>query len=263
MFRMLVTSDWHTGNKVGLTPPRKWDADNREYLEPPWEFFSSACKQIGKVDLHVALGDLVDGPNEKNPENLLEPDLNQQIAMAVEIMEVPRARHRRIVKGTGYHADRHCSLEEFVAKELQMDAEDDIRIKVHGRRIHLRHVVGRSDVPYGQYGQDAKEMINEILQAEQEEYESADLIGRAHVHYCTTVGQVGPDRKMRYVWTNPALQMRGPVQSAFTRRLRTWLYHVGVMLVEIDKTGEVLLRPIIFPLKHYMRREYECLTGEA
>lgn len=263
MYRILVTSDWHCGNKMGLTPPKYQSEDNEEWLAPFWGFFTKMIDQVGEVDVHAVNGDMIDGPQPKNPEVLIRPDINDQVKMAVDIARMVPAKKLRIIKGTGYHTDKQMSFEQIVADELGVEALDEWPFDVNGCLGHLRHVVGRSDIPYGQYTQDAKELTNEVLQAEIEEYPSAELLGRAHVHYCTMIGQVGPKQRMRYVWTNPALQLRGPKKGAFSRRLRTWLYHVGATLLEIDTTGESYIRPIIFPIKLYAPRRYECLTGAA
>jgi len=130
--------------------------------------------------------------------------------------------------------------------------------------FHTRYVVGRSDIPYGQYTQDAKEMINDVLQGELEDYDYADLLGRGHVHYSTGAWRWNTARNRKQeVFTNPAMQLRGPIQSAFVRGLRTWMYHVGLTVVDIWKqTNSWTITPIVFPIKIYapQMREYLCVT---
>jgi hypothetical protein len=94
---------------------------------------------------------------------------------------------------------------------------------------------------------------------------AADVLVRSHVHYCASASVADQKRGiMRHAITTPAMQLRGPVEGSFVRGLRTWLYHVGMLLIEIsEETGETLLRPIIFPINSYMQRRYKCLTKTA
>lgn len=261
MIRGLVIGDTHCGNLTGLTPPGRWDSENRAWLEPFWNFFNSVVDQIGPVDFMVGNGDLIDGPGKKETTHHITTDLNKQVDMAVQIMEYPKAKKKYIVRGTGFHVEFGGSLESFVADALGIDALDDLRLEVAGRKFHFRHVVGRSDIPYGQYTQVGKELVNDLLQGEMEGYQAADVLIRSHVHYCTGVWLADSMRGYtRQAFTCPALQLRGPVGSGFVRGLRTWKYDVGVTLIEVDrKTKEVFIRPFIFPQKNYMTREYECL----
>lgn len=262
MYRMLVLSDTHCGNRVGLTPPAFWNEETRQWLEPLWTFFDNMLRQVGRVDLLVANGDLIDGPQKKDPTALLETDIEKQVEMATDILKMVPADKRVIVKGTGYHTDENCSFEAFVAKALGTEALDEYCCEIYGRLCQFQHVVGRSDIPYGQYTQIAKEMIRDMLQSVLEDFRAATLLGRAHVHYYVGVELGDNERGIRKAWTNPALQLKGPLKTKFVRGLRTMIYHVGGTLVEIDRTGWPTVRPIIFPLKMYAPREYECLTEQ-
>jgi hypothetical protein len=260
--RILIASDNHAGAGTGLTPPRFHNDENRSYLGPFWDWYVERVEEIGRVDAFVHLGDAIDGPGKRENTYHISTDLNKQVDMAVEAIEKVRADRVYIVQGTGYHTDDNCSFEQFVASQLNTDAIPEVRLEVHGRRFLGRHVVGRSDIPYGQYTQLGKELINEILQGELEGHDKADLHGRAHVHYMVRIGML--DAKtglMKEAWTNPALQLRGPNTTAFVRKLRTWMYHTGMVLLEIEQTGEAFVRPIPFPIQFYMDRRFECLTA--
>jgi len=263
MYRTLVLSDTHCGSIVGLTPPAFWNDTNRRWLELLWKFFDNTLRQVGPVDLLVALGDLIDGTQKNDPTALLEPDLGVQAGMAVDIVRMVRAKKRAIVKGTGYHTDEHCSFEKFVADKLETEAVDEYCCDIYGRLCQFRHVIGRSDIPYGQFTQVGKELIREALQALLEEYAAATLVGRAHAHYYVGVELGDSILGIRKAFVNPAMQLKGPKQTKFTRGLRTMYYHVGMTLIEIDRTGWPTVRPILLPLKMYAPREYECLTEQS
>ena len=262
MFRLLVISDMHCGNVSGLTPPEYWRADLQETQKPFWDFYTGAIDQIGPVDAVVCNGDAIDGPGRKGTTHHLTTDVGTQAEMAARVIEYPKTKRKFIVRGTGFHVDGDTAYEDYVAAQFGIDAQDELRLEAHGRKLHFRHVVGRSDTPYGQYTQAAKEMVNETLQAEFEDYQGADILGRAHVHYCVKISIAdGATGRMREAFTNPCLELRGPKISGFVRGLRTWLYHVGFTLIEIDRTGEAFIRPIILPIKQYMPRGYQCLTA--
>ena len=262
--RIIQINDLHSGHKLGLTPP---DWHSKEYLswqKPAWDFYTSIIKQIGKVDDLIVNGDSIDGPGYKETTQHLTTDIGEQANMAVQAIEQIKCNRLHIVRGTGFHTDGHTSYENIIASAFGVKAHDDLRLEIHKRLFHIRHVVGRSDIPYGQQTQMQKEVINEILQAEFEDYKSADVLLRAHVHYCFEVKTSDSARGlMRHVYTAPALQLRGPIQGSFVRRLRTWKYDFGVTLIEVDpKTKEVFIRPFLMPIKNYMKREYLCLTNE-
>lgn len=263
MFRLLVISDTHCGNIAGLTPPEWHRKDLVDVQKPFWDFYTEACEMIGPVDALVFNGDAIDGPGYKDTTSLLTSDVGMQAKMAAKVAMVPDAKAVFVVRGTGFHTEGHMSYEDIVAAELGVEAEDEARIEAYGRKMHFRHVVGRSDTPYGQYTQAAKEIINEMLQADFEDYPKADILGRAHVHYSVKIAVAdGAGGLERWAFTNPCLELKVQKNHGFVRGLRTWLYHVGFTMIEIDKkTSEAFIRTIIYPIKGYLPKGYVCLTA--
>lgn len=261
MHKILVESDYHVGNLAGLTPPSMFREDCRSWQEPFWNWRQETLRQIGPVDDHILNGDLVDGEGKKGAAYHLTANVKKQQEGAIENMEQVKAKRRHVVRGTGFHSDSGLPFEDAIAEAFHTEATDDLRLEANGRKIHARHVVGRSDTPYGQYTQVAKELTNELMQSNFEGYEPADVLIRAHVHYhaLVSVGD-GVSGHPRVAFTNPCLELRGPVSGPYVRKLRTWLYHVGMTLIEISESGEVFVRPIIYPLERYIDRGYKCLT---
>lgn len=258
MYRAVIISDLHCGNRWGLAPP-EWHSDQVPWQKQFWEYYTNTIKQIGAVDCLFVNGDLIDGPQRKDAVTLLETNLKKQCEMSIRCIEQVKTKSIEIIKGTGYHTDNGLNLEEIIADQFDIEAVDDLRIEINGLKIYFRHVVGRSDIPYGQYTQLGKELINELLQSIQEDYDPAVLHIRSHVHYSVRVGMQDNFGNYRTIYTTPALQLRGPGQTAFTRKLRTWLYHVGITLLEIDKHGQFFLRCIPFKTKAYYERGYKCV----
>lgn len=263
-FRVAHISELHCGSVTGLTPPEEQTARNKAWLGPLWKMYVAASEQIGTVDALVLNGDLIDGPGRKDSVKHLTTDIVTQVDWATQAASVIKAKQRFVVRGTGYHTDHNGALEDIVAQSLNCDVFDELRLEIHGFLFHVRHHVGRSDTPYGQYTQNMKEAINEVLQAELEDYESADLLARGHVHYCTGAWRWNTLRGQRQeVFTNPAMQLRGPENSSYVRKLRTWMYHVGFTVVDFYKDEDRWeIRPFIFPIKLYapQMRKYLCLT---
>lgn len=254
--RILIASDFHSGHLLGLTPP----PHHYPYQETLWSYYVDAVQDNGPYDAAIFNGDLIDGPGKKETTHHLTTDTRKQVKMAIQAIEAAQAPTNFIVKGTGFHTDTDGNDEEFIGDAVGCSVQDELRLEIHGRKLHARHVVGRSDIPYGQYTQLGKELINDLLQAEFEGYEDADILIRSHVHYCVRIGVADGIRGvMREAITTPALQLRGPLQSGFTRKLRTWLYHVGITVINIEP-GRLDIRPVILPITTYQRREYTCLT---
>ena len=262
MYRAIQIGDMHCGHELGLTPPEWQSEDYMSWQKPSWDFYSSMIEQFGKVDDLFVVGDSCDGVGKRDTTHHIRTDVKIQAKMAVKAIEQVKCNHIHIIRGTGFHSDGDTSHEDAIADAFGLEAVDELRAEVYGRLFHVRHVVGRSDIPYGSHTQLQKEIINDILQGEFEDYKSADVILRAHVHYCYGAYTADSARGIvRHAYTAPALQLRAPKQSGFTRKLRTWKYDFGVTLIEVDPcTKEVFIRPFLLPQKKYMSREYLCLA---
>lgn len=262
LHRTLVISDLHCGDALGLTPP-KFQEDIRPWHKQLWPFYVNTIAQIGRVNDLVINGDAVHGPPRKEASGHSHPDVDDQIDMADDCIGIIKADRRHFVRGTGFHTDGAVKFEDAIADRFGATSDDECRLDVYGILFHYRHVVGRSDTPYGQHTQIQKEIINEMLQADMEDYESADVLIRSHVHYSAGTWLYDARRgHKREAFTTPALSLRAPKTTAFVRKLRTWLYHVGLTLIETSTTGEVFVRPIMLPIKLYNERGYECVTDD-
>lgn len=265
--RLLTISDLHCGNALGLTPPEWWHDDVLPHAKIFWDYFTEVIDAFRPFDGLIINGDAIDGSGRKESGAMITTDYRKQVKMVLRILEFIDAPWVEVVRGTGYHTDIHgvgTNCEDFIADALGVEAQDELRLEVHKRRLQWRHVVGRSDIPYGQYTQLAKAMIAEILQAHFEAYDDADAVIRSHVHYHVATGVSDGARGItRKAITTPGLQLRGPPQTGFTRRLPTWLYHVGVTPIDIYATGRLIMEPEILPIRMYWRREYKCLTPSS
>lgn len=267
--KILTTGDNHHGSVLGLTPPKWWSDVNRSWAQKHWDKYVELVKANGPYDVHVRNGDLLDGPGRKESGFSITTDINQQIEMAIASGSVVKADRTYIVRGTGFHVDMlgaGTNFETMIGDILSVPVVDELRLEVYGRRLHWRHHVGRSDVPYGQYTQLGRETIREMLESDLEGYDDADALYRNHVHYAVKIGLF--DELLghwRQAMTCPCLQLRAPLQSGFHRKLRTIYYHVGITVTTIYPDGriedEVKSIPIKLTAPNHGR--YECLTPSS
>jgi hypothetical protein len=224
LINVLIEGDYHCGHELGLTPPGYGSDAARVLSGALWNWREEELKQLPTIDIHVLNGDATDGPGKKETIGLFITDVKKQADMAAICADRVKADHRYITYGTPFHTVSTLSHEELVADKLKCEIFETLRLKLHGRRLNVRHVCGRSDTPYGQGTQVAKEIVREQLQALLEEYQDADILARGHVHYFF---QVVTARATAF--TCPALELPNPDTdgNVFARKLRTQYYNVG------------------------------------
>lgn len=221
-------------------------------MDAMWSWFAGEVKQIGKVDLVVGNGDLVDGIGHKGTIELHTTDVEEQAEIATDILKIIPAKEYRLVYGTPFHVDGDMPYENNIATAIGCSIGDEQRLNVNGKKFHFRHVGGRSDTPYGGGTQLMKEITRDMLQGLVEDYESADVFVRSHVHYFL---QCALEDRMAV--STPCLEIPNGI---YGRRLRTMYYTCGFLLIEVTDEGEVFVRLRRMPLKAVRSREYECLT---
>jgi hypothetical protein len=259
VIRLLVEGDYHCGDIMGLGNPEHWPARKRKASEALWEWRRERLREIGPVDIHVLGGDLVHGtPDRHAALGLLTSDLEEQVAMAQEAVAEVKAAHRYFAWGTPRHtADGNMRLEGLVAAAFGERPHDEVAIgPMHGVRLVDRHIVGRSDIPYGQGTPLWREWVRDQIRAVMEDFHAASVHVRHHVHYYFEVRNAHGLAVTCPCWELP--RAKGLDGAPYPLGLRTQYYTVGALLIEIDKSGEVFVRPQIMPLKITSTREYLC-----
>jgi hypothetical protein len=260
MISILLEGDFHCGNLLGLGHPDHWPKDKQKAAVALWDARSAVLKQIGKVDIHILGGDLVDGPGKKETVGLLTTDVNEQCDWAEEAIREVKADHRYFVYGTPYHVVTGGGrAEDAIAKSFGVKPRETWRIgPLHGVHLMDRHVVGRSDIPYGQGTQLWKEWVRDQLHAAVDEHTPAHIHIRHHVHYFFEVRNAYGRVISCPTWELPLIDGYGG--SPYPWTLRTMYYDVGCILIEIDRTGEVFIRPQLMKIREVARKDYECPT---
>ena len=247
--RLLFMGDTHCGAVTGLLPPQYQSEETEPVAGPLWTWYSETVAEIGPVDALCLTGDLVDGPGVKDLGNgHVSTDTEEQANIAASALAIVKARRTYAVYGTPYHTVTTWSAENMVARLIGARIADSQYLQVYGRRISIRHVVGRSDTPYGQGTLAHKELIRDLMTALQDRQEPADIVVRGHVHTYAAI-----DDGDRWGIIVPALQLPG---SVFGRTQRPWRYRVGMVLLEISPDGAVNMQRRLMPLELVRKREY-------
>lgn len=247
--RVLVVSDFHCGHELGLTHPG-FDPDTRpkngthsyDVRRFMWNWFADKTNRIGKVDILIVNGDAIDGKGEASGgTELIYPDRNDQVEMAVAAIRHIGAGKVLMSYGTSYHTGKEEDWEDAIAREVNAEkigGEDTVDI--NGLLINYRHHCGRSSIPHGRHTAIAREALWNVLWGERGEYPKADVLIRSHVHYFNYCG--GSE------WlalTTPSLQGYG---AKYGGRRMSGTVDIGVVVFNIDKGGEYSWKPILLRL---------------
>lgn len=245
--KILMLSDLHCGHITGLTPDEFASDITGATSRPMWKWFCDTNKEIGKVDILVANGDLVEGEGKAETIGHLTTDIKKQADIAATCLEIPRGKHRYLAYGTPFHTVGSTNYELMVADRLGCPIYDELLLKVGKWKFNIRHVSGRSDIPYGQGTPLYKEVIRDLIRAIDEERESADFIVRAHVHYYAKI-----EIKRKMAISLPCLQLP---ENVYGRKVKAMYYDIGMVLFTI-MNDNVSITPYFLKFNMINKREY-------
>ena len=242
MKKVLLTCDQHAGHQGGLTPPAfQYKADDwqlKKYAELQvivWNWFVKQVRQIGPVDLHVNVGDGIDGKAPKNAGiELITTDRYKQCRMAAEGIRLIKTKKRIIVRGTKYHTGEGENWEDVLAGMVDADKVGWHEwADVDGTILDFRHKMSKAP------SAPTKEAIANILWAEKGVQPISDILFRAHVHKFVYRGDA-----RRLVMTLPCLQ----AFSEYGVANISDTIDMGMVYVECHKGG-FTWRPILMDLR--------------
>ena len=245
MSKILVVTDPHCGSTAGLTPPEFFHKDLEAIEVPFWEWYSTTVPAHGPYDMLIALGDLTDGEGKKGTLDTSITDPRKQAHAAALVLKVANVPTDKIfiVRGTPFHSSGVTEYEDMIREYLPgVSIKNTQRLCVNGKRIHSRHVIGRSDTNYGQ----ATPLMKEISRLESEAFrqskDAPDVILRGHVHYESSAGKHG-----RISIACPCLQL--PLSESNGRRYSAFEYDVGIGVLTIERDRPVIWEPFIMDLR--------------
>lgn len=248
--RIAIIGDTHCGADSGLLGPERWVKQLEPQQSVFWGWYVNALRELGQIDAAFFMGDMVDGEGKKSNINTIIPNTLDQAESAIEVCEAAGVPGNKMyfVRGTPFHSTGTYNYEDPIAKHFGAPIEDELYLKIHGLRILLRHVAGRSDTAYGQGTPLFRDSVKDLLDAAIRTEEPADLILHGHVHYSAqvTIGK-------RTAITNPCLQLPG---SVFGRKCRSMYYDVGIGVLDVFSGSDYRYTPILMPLKPLKGRSY-------
>lgn len=192
--RILILADLHCGHRAGLTPSEwhyqsdnpdkaKWVKQQKEC----WDWYVGDMEMLKPIDILFFLGDAIDGDGKKNNGiELIEPDRNEQVKMAVQCLQVPQAPKIVMVRGTGYHTGQSEDYEDLIARELSAKAIVKIGDHewpiVNGITFDLKHKTSKTILPYTQGTSLCKDKLLNLLWHERDGQPNAQVLLRGHIH---------------------------------------------------------------------------------
>ena len=193
MKRILAISDPHCGHKYGLTPPQ-WQrrcGKAAKFASVMWGEFVARLRRCGPYDRVMLAGDLIEGQAPKSGgTELITSDRNEQCEIFEDVFKTVCLNCRKGMKtiavyGTGYHASadgedfedniaRHIGCEKIGAHEWP---------RIEGVTFDLKHHVGRSVVPWGQFTAQARDAAWNELWSVDNMQPLASVYLRGHTHF--------------------------------------------------------------------------------
>lgn len=213
--RVLALSDLHCGHRAGLTPPGYWMNDDRwgPLQRWMWGWFEQELAAVGRVDLCLVLGDMIDGKGARSGgTELLTSSLLTQAEIATACLKQVKAGAFHCVYGTPYHVSVDGDdIEKLIAANIGADIGGHEWVEIGGVVFDLKHKIGGSQVPHGRFTSLARDVMWNRIWASEEAQPLADVLLRGHVHYCSQL-----DSQDCIAMTLPALQ--GPATTYGSRQ---------------------------------------------
>lgn len=229
MTRVLLTGDWHCGSRWGLTPPR-WQTE--EHQRKLWKVWEDICAE--EYGVAIANGDLIDGAIDVTDR--VAVDRIEQLKMAAEALKKIKAKKVYIVLGTPAHTGGDGIYEEVLG-----EGHTELRLKVEGVRMHIRHKAGSSSTPYGTESQLMKEAVRQAYYDQEVlGLEKPMLVIRSHIHRYTYI-----QGEHVHCLAVPCLQY--PYAWYGATRM-SWGYTMGVVVLDVDG-DQYAVKPRLVSLK--------------
>ena len=231
--RIVVGSDMHCGHRVGLTPP-EWQSatKGRKYYNIQrelWKEYTGILNRLKPIDIYMQNGDCIDGRGERSGgTELIQTERNKQVDMAAYCINHANAKKVVITRGTPYHTGTKEDWEDLLVDRINaknVKIGDHEFYNVNGTIFDVKHNIGSSSIPHGQFTPIARDRLWNLIWSEYEMQPKADILIRSHVHYYLRLGGVDWDG-----FITPALQGMG---SKFGAKICSGLVHWGLIWFDV------------------------------
>ena len=242
--RVVAIADLHCGHRVGLTPPnwrgRKPEHDKYAAIQDEaWRLYAGLVKKLRPVDCLIVNGDCIDGRGERSGGvELITGDRNEQCQMASECIWLWKPGAVVMVRGTPYHTGEIEAWEDQIATSVGAKIGDHEWVDVNGFIFDVKHFIGASQIPHGRATALRREELWNAIWAEADMQPRADMILRAHVHYCDGTYSWATGKRREGVIL-PALQAMG---TRFGARQCSGIVNWGLLGWDIDEKGQICQR---------------------
>jgi len=171
----LIVSDFQCGHKNGL---RKGNGKH-------WNYFIGEVKSLGKIDLCLVNGDLIEGRGQRSGgTELITTDRLQQSELAVEILEEINATDYLFTYGTTYHVGSDGEdFEDQIAKHFKAKIGGQQFFSINGLMFHAKHKISGSTIPHGRFTALARQKVWNLFWSEYKQVPKANIFIRSHVHF--------------------------------------------------------------------------------
>lgn len=209
MKKVLAIGDLHCGSMAGLTHPnwiikKERNKDLFNLQTEMWDKFSEFIEEIGKVDVLLVNGDIIDGKGVKaGGTEQITVDMLEQTEMAIACIEQIKFNHAIFTYGTPYHTASKSGedFDKIVAKNFHSEIYDEINFNVDNVLFNAKHKVTSSSSPYNRAMPVGRHRLWESLASLRTNDEVPKIYIRSHVHYFS-----GCEEKDWKAYTLPALQ---------------------------------------------------------
>jgi len=241
--RLGIFSDPHCGHLLGLTP-KSYQRGNWRLSHASskfWDWFVANTKNK-KYDVAAWLADMCEGEGKHDSTFHLTTNIEEQIDMAIEIVNTVGAKRNIFVYGTPYHTSGALDYESILARHFDEEIKTRYKAEIGGVKFIFRHVLGKTSTPVGGDIMLRKESLWDIIENPPEE--RADWLFFGHVHEFRSVSSVDCTAVAA-----PALKIGARDFDKYARRMSGGFYHVGFIEGEIKKGRFLMEPPIIWPYK--------------
>lgn len=245
--KIVILSDTHAGSEFAPYPERLLPADASLHLGTRYmnECFEHAKEEIGKCDLVILNGDLIDGRQKKSGGlGLYTPHLRGQVEAAIELLAPITAKAKRVMRvlGTPYHDDEHDPL-GLLDSELGIDSDDvDDVFDLELRGSGILNVTHHPSFKFEHKGGGmSKTAFYNLVNAARRKAPRARWIVESHLHFYAQF----EDADVR-VTACPCWQLPTPWARKINRR--RFVSDIGCIVMEHDPTqaSEWVTRPILY-----------------
>jgi hypothetical protein len=244
--RLVVIADLHCGHITGLTPP-EWDCADKpgrlnqkthKIRQAIWGWYRRTIESLYPIHCLVCNGDAIDGRGERSGgTELISTDQQDQCRMAVESIQIAKAKTTVMTYGTAYHVSHEGNdYEKQIADTVgAVKIGSHEWIEVNGVVFDCKHHIGTSQVPYGRLTMLGRDETWGSLWADAKLQPRADWVIRSHVHYCVGGFRFSGGHQ-KWAITTPALQGMG---TKFGSRRMSGTVDVGFLVFDVTDKGVV------------------------